>query len=134
MSETPLAKRLGIKAGQRALVLNAPDGYRLEEGLPDGARVAREAEGQYDVVQVFVRSQSEANALTPTALAALKPDGWLWLTYPKQSAKTGTDISRDVGWDALRAAGWEGIAIVSVDETWSALRFRPSADVKRGRR
>lgn len=41
-----------------------------------------------------------------------------------------TDISRDAGWDAVHAAGWEGVAMVAIDDTWSAMRFRPSADVK----
>ncbi|MGH3665245.1 MAG: hypothetical protein ACRDU8_03995 [Egibacteraceae bacterium] len=60
--------------------------------------------------------------------------GLLWPAYPKRSAKVDTDLTRDVGWDAVTKAGWDGIAQVSVDDVWSAVRFRPVADIKRSRR
>lgn len=51
------------------------------------------------------------------------------IDYPKKSSKVETDISRDVGWDAVKKTDWEGVAIVAIDDTWSALRFRPVAEV-----
>ena len=41
-----------------------------------------------------------------------------------------TDLTRDAGWDALSAAGLRGVATVSIDDTWSGLRFRPVEDVR----
>jgi hypothetical protein len=29
----------------------------------------------------------------------------------------------------MKKADWEGVAICAIDDTWSALRFRPAADV-----
>ncbi len=132
MADSPLTKRLGIKAGQRVLILNAPEGYRELLGeLPEGVDLSTSADGLFDVVQAFVHDKADIDASAPVALAALKPGGVLWFAHPKKSAKLKTDISRDVGWDVLHQAGMEGIATISIDATWSGIRFRPSADVKR---
>ena len=64
------------------------------------------------------------------AIGAVKSNGLLWVTYPKKSGKIKTDISRDMGWEAMTQAGWDAVTLVSVDDTWSALRLRPLADIK----
>lgn len=135
MAETPLAKKLGIKAGHKVLVFNAPGDYlQMLGALPEGVELAASTGGSFDVVQVFVRSKAEIDAYAGQALESVKPGGLLWFSYPKKSSRVKTDINRDVGWDSVTGAGWENIAQVSIDETWSAGRFRPSADVKSGRR
>jgi hypothetical protein len=115
------------------LILNAPEDYReLLGALPDGVEVAMAAQTgiRYDSVQLFVRNVAELNAHALAAINAVKPNGLLWITYPKKSGKIKTDISRDVGWEAVTTAGWDGVTIVSIDDTWSALRFRPLADIQ----
>lgn len=131
MPDTSLSKRLAIKPGHRLLVLNAPEGYVDALGeLPDGVELATSAEGTFDFVQVFTRSTTELDDLGPTALGALKLGGVLWFSYPKKSSQVETDITRDVGWDSVKSAGMRPVSQVSIDETWSALRFRPVDDVK----
>jgi hypothetical protein len=44
-----------------------------------------------------------------------------------------TDLTRERGWDGLKELGLEPVAQIAVDDTWSALRFRPSERVKHGR-
>ena len=51
----------------------------------------------------------------------------LWVAYPKLTSDIDTDLTRDRGWDTLTALGLRGVAIVSVDDTWAAVRFRPQA-------
>jgi hypothetical protein len=130
-----MAGKLGIKPGHRVLVTGAPEGYLDVLGdLPEGAALSTEADGaQYDVVQAFVRDKAAVDKAAPGTLGALRPGGMLWFSYPKKTSRIKTDINRDKGWDALNEAGWECIAQVSIDDTWSAGRFRPAADVKRGR-
>jgi hypothetical protein len=125
MAETPLAKKLGVKPGHKVLVLNAPDGYLKALGpLPEGVSVATSGAGAFDVVQVFVRSKADIDSYAQQALDAVRPGGMLWFSYPKKTSKVRTDINRDVGWDKLTGMGWECIAQVSIDDTWSAGRFR----------
>ena len=138
MPESSLAKKLGIKPGQKLLILHAPEGYLRQLGeLPEGAVVQtmdEGGEGSYDFVQVFVRNRADVDNFGARAVAALKRGGLLWFSYPKQSSKVETDITRDSGWGSLGTAGLRPVTQIAVDDTWSALRFRPTADVKpRGR-
>jgi hypothetical protein len=41
-----------------------------------------------------------------------------------------SDITRDVGWSSLEKAGFDGVAQIAIDETWSASRLRPKELVK----
>lgn len=134
MADAGLIKKLGIKAGQRVVVINAPEGYlaRLEP-LPEGVERAETPEGTFDVVHLFARDRAGLAAHGPVALGAVKPDGLLWISYPKQSSRIATDINRDAGWDVLNAAGYRPVTQIAIDDVWSALRFRPVALVKPSR-
>jgi hypothetical protein len=130
MPESSLTKKLVLKPGYRVLLLNAPAGYPALLGeLPPGATLEENPAGQYDLVQGFVKSKAEAEAFWPTAVAAVKPGGVLWMSYPKKTSAIKTDINRDSGWESLKAAGWDTVAAVALDATWSALRFRPVTEI-----
>lgn len=134
MAEKSLATKLLLKPGQRVAVVNAPEGYVKGLGpLPDGVHVSEAPEGSYDLVQLFVQSKADADRYAQAAIAATKPGGILWVSYPKKSGAIKTDISRDNGWEAFFATGWRPVTQIALDETWSALRFRPTEDVKGSR-
>lgn len=131
---TPLVKKLLLKPKHRMLLLNPPAGYTdLLGNLPEEVHLDDVPNGSYDLVQLFARNRAELEQHAPIALAALKPNGLLWLSYPKGISKQQSDLTRDVGWDVIHAQGLVGIAAISLDDTWSALRFRPEEQVKRGR-
>jgi predicted transport protein len=126
MADQALIKKLGLKPKQRLCVLNAPAGYldRLKP-LLGGAELADTPEGDFDFVHLFVVNKAELEQHFPTAVQALKPDGLLWISYPKGRAKVQTDLTRDEGWAAVTESGWQSVAMISIDEVWSAVRFRP---------
>jgi hypothetical protein len=64
------------------------------------------------------------------ALNAIKEDGLLWISYPKKTSKIKTDI----GGDVMTHAGYDGVSLISINETWSAIRFRPKHKVKTSRK
>jgi hypothetical protein len=133
MAKTTLVKKLRIQAGQRVLVLNAPEGYvdSLSD-LPEGVEMSTRPEGGgYDFVHLFVLDSAELHALLPGATTAVKYDGLLWVSYPKKSSKVKTDLSRDVLWELMKETGLRPVTQISVDSTWSALRFRPAEEVGR---
>lgn len=133
MADSSLAKKLNIKSGQRILIINAPSGYLDEIGpLPEGVALRTEPEGTFDLVHLFARNSQELGDLAPSALQAVKSDGWLWISYPKASSKIETDLTRDVGWSVLYQAGMRAVALVSINDVWSALRFRPSETASAG--
>ena len=126
MGRTALTQKLRMRQGQRVLVLNPPPGYI--EGLaplPAGMVAEEVPEGKYDFVHLFVKNQAELEKLGPSALESAEYDGILWISYPKKSSKVKTDLTRDVGWDLLARAGLKPVTQVSIDEIWSALRYRP---------
>jgi hypothetical protein len=131
MSETPLVKKLGIKPGQRVLLLRAPQDYRALLGaLPEGVVLAEAADGAFDVVQLFAHTLADLEEHAPGAIAALRPGGLLWISYPKKSSKVSMDLNRDIGWEPLAHAGLRPVTQIAIDGVWSALRFRPVAEVK----
>jgi hypothetical protein len=132
MADNPLARKLLIKPENRLLVLNGPADWLERLGpLPDGVDVADRPGNPADVVHLFVASKDEVDAHAPAAMEATRPGGVLWASYPKRSAKVATDLTRDHGWEAFSQAGWRPVTQVSIDQVWSALRFRPLAEVGR---
>ena len=126
MAKTPLTNKLRMQPGQRVLIMNAPPGYVDELGdLPEGVELADEPEGTFDFVHLFVKNVAELEQLGPTAVGAVEHDGLLWISYPKRSSKVETDITRDVGWEVVTRAGLRAVTQVSINDVWSALRFRP---------
>ena len=126
MAKTPLSKKLRIQPGQRILILNAPDGCLEElEPLPDDVELKDSADGKFDFVHLFARNSAELERLGPVAIEVVKYDGVLWLSYPKRSSKVETDLTRDKGWDIVTGAGLRPVTQISVNDIWSALRWRP---------
>jgi hypothetical protein len=122
-----LTRKLRIQPTQCVLILNAPTGYiELLGDLPEGVQVSEEPEGRYEFVHLFVASSEELNRLRRTAMDAVEYDGLLWISYPKRSSKVATDLTRDVLWELMADTGLRPVTQVSVDEVWSALRFRPA--------
>jgi hypothetical protein len=123
----PLARKLLLKPGVSALVLNAPQGYLSQlEPLPEGASVVTAGQGQFAFVQLFIKDSGELASLGQQAFSAARPDGLLWLCYPKGTSKLKTDVNRDILNRRLAEEhGLEGVAMVSIDDTWSAMRFKP---------
>ena len=131
MSQSPLIRKLRIQPGQRLLILNPPQGYvESLQPLPEGTEiVATTAGATVDFCHVFATNSAQLAELLPTALAACKYDGLLWVSYPKKSSKVPSDLSRDVLWELPGETGLRPVTQVSIDQTWSALRYRPSEQV-----
>lgn len=130
MPKTSLVKKLRIQPGQHIMFMNPPDGYIGKLGdLPEGVQIVEKSSAEPDFVQLFVKNIAELEEYAPAAIKSIKYDGLLWVCYPKKSSKVETDISRDVGWEVMAENGLRPVTQVSIDETWSALRFRPSDQV-----
>jgi hypothetical protein len=127
MSDRTISQKLLIKEGYRVLVMNAPEGYlALLADLPAGVAVVTDLNGtgSFDLIQAFVSSQAAFEVQLGELKALLKPKGLLWITYPKGAAKIKSDITRDTIWRYAKTVGLDGVAMVAVDETWSAMRLK----------
>jgi len=125
MSNRTVAQKLFIKEGHRVLFVGAPEGYQdLLGPLPSQVTLLKELQAPIDVIQVFVASREELEVQLPTLKQALAPKGMLWVAYHKGSSKVKTDINRDSIAAYARSIGLEAVAIISVDDDWSALRLK----------
>ena len=132
MEESKLAKKLQIKPAHRILLVNAPDSYsELLEPLPREAQLADRPEGTFDVVQLFVLNSEELKRDLVWLQNHLRPDTILWITYPKKSSGILSDLEMMQSWDETAKYGLSGVAAAAINETWTALRFRPFSQVKR---
>jgi hypothetical protein len=126
MAESALAKKLKLKPGMRAAIVDAPEGYLDELApLPEGVQMTQELAGQQDWVQIFVKNKAAMEALLSRAVSSLKPSGMLWISFPKGSSKVQTDLTRDKGWESLQSIDLKWLSLVSVNDTWSAFALRP---------
>ncbi|HET8921566.1 MAG TPA: hypothetical protein VFN26_01070 [Candidatus Acidoferrum sp.] len=131
MSINPLARKLGLRPGMQALIVAAPPGYwKRIAPLPDGLRVSQVANGMHPFIQFFATRASEIKKSAPKLLKHAAPGALVWIAYPKKTSGVDTDLSREAARDVMSDTGWQAVSIVAIDEVWSALRFRPTKDVK----
>ena len=123
-SGTPLAKKLGIGAGHRVWLVQAPANYRmLVAPLPDGVTFASKPSNTTDVAHVFTSQRRDLEKTLRTLRTTLKPDAALWVSWPKKTSKVPTDITEDVIRDLALPLGFVDIKVCAVDETWSGLKL-----------
>jgi len=119
-----------MNPGMRALIIAPPPGYlKLLAPVPDGLTISSRADGTYPFMQIFATRLAELRAFAKKLPKHAAPNALLWISYPKKTSKTGSDLSRDVIREAMNSTGWRAVSIVAIDEVWSALRFRPAAHV-----
>ena len=131
-SGTPLAKKLGIKPGHELALLGAPDGFAIDD-LPEGVAVHTELRGPLDVIVSFHTERADLAGQTPALLAALPPDGSLWVAWPKKVSKVPTDITEDVVREVLLPTGMVDNKVCAIDATWSGLRLVIRKELRAGR-
>lgn len=123
-----LLEKLNYRGQKRIVVMNADMDFKLSMGdeLRD-VQVDSEIDQRfpYEFMLIFVRKITEVRSIAPVALHNLVDDGILWFCYQKKASKKGSsDLNRDHGWKPLNDMDFYGMRIVSVNEEWSALRFR----------
>ncbi len=126
MSDKTISQKLIFKPGYKVLLINPPAGYESSLGiLPPGLNISTKPSGQFDLIQVFASSRKELVVKLEGLKGLLKPNGLLWVTYPKGTSKIKADINRDSINEYAKSIGLHGVAMVSIDDTWSALRLKP---------
>lgn len=123
-----LASKLQLKPHHSLALMNPPSGYAESlASLP--VRAIDDDIDEPDAVLLFVTTRAQLLELAPRCFGRVKAGGLAWIAYPKAGSGVGTNINRDSLADALSASGWRPVRQVAIDETWSAIRFRPESDV-----
>ena len=123
-SGTPLAQKLGIKPGSRVCTIAAPEIYKqLLAPLPDDVTISTRLSATTDVLHIFATRKTQLAAALRKALATMRDDAVIWVSWPKKAAKVETDISEDVIREVALPMGLVDIKVCAVDDTWSGLKL-----------
>jgi hypothetical protein len=124
-SGTPLVKKLGIKSGNRILLLHAPDHYlELLGELPPDVAIDNELAGaDYDFIHAFFQWRADYEAEFADLKSAIHRNGMIWISWYKKAAKLPTDITEDVLRDAALAGGLVDVKVAAIDAQWSGLKL-----------
>jgi hypothetical protein len=123
-SGTPLAKKLGYKAGFAAAAVNAPGDYlSLVEPLPEGVTITDRPEPGCDLLHFFTNSRDELFRGLAQYRNLIKQDGTIWVSWYKKAAKLPTEITEDLVREAAFPLGLVDVKVCAVDEKWSGLKL-----------
>jgi hypothetical protein len=123
-SGTPLAKKLGIRAGTRLFLHEPPAHYGqlLAPLPPDVLTVARIDQGT-DLIHAFASRRAALTRLLQRARRAMRADAVLWVSWPKRASGVATDITEDVVRELALPLGLVDVKVCAVDEVWSGLKL-----------
>lgn len=123
-SDTPLAKKLGIKEGFKVFLVKAPAQYRaLLEPLPARVSFPGTANSSTDLVHAFATERSALARLLPVLRKKLANDAAVWVSWPKKSSKVPTDITEGTVRELALPLGFVDIKVCAVTEVWSGLKL-----------
>jgi len=115
-------KKLRFKS--ECVVVNAPDDL-IQEFVNLGCSASLVEGVKSSNTLVFIQNLAEFEVFLKFRLNEIVPDSTLWFAYPKQSSGIKTDINRDILRINAERFGFTTVAAISINDTWSALRFRP---------
>jgi hypothetical protein len=118
-SGTPLLRKLGIKEAHRVLLKNAPSDLPEELKEYTGARLSK----NLDVALLFADSVAALHAGLAPLLKAIKPDGMIWIAWPKKTSGIQTDLTENLIRDRVLQTSLVDIKVCAINETWSGLKF-----------
>lgn len=123
-SGTPLAKKLGIRAGSRVLVSGAPDAYRMAlEPLPEAVTFVKKLSDSVDVIHVFATQRAKLASALAGYRREMRANASVWVSWPKKAAKVATDITEDTVREVALPLGLVDVKVCAVDEVWSGLKL-----------
>jgi hypothetical protein len=120
----PLPKKLGIKAGHKVCLLNAPNALqrRLTRATTDDDNVRFTHDLRLppvDVVVLFVESVADLERRFTDIAARLHPEGGFWVAFRTHRG----DITDEVVRRIALAAGMVDNRVCAIDASWSGMRL-----------
>lgn len=91
--------------------------------LPNGVHVSSTFRKNIDIWHVFSKSLSELRTRLKQSMKAIRPDGMIWVSWPKKSSGVTTDITEDRVRELALSMGLVDVKVCAVDETWSGLKL-----------
>jgi hypothetical protein len=118
----PLYKKLGLKDGQKVILVNIPVNYfDLLVEVPDVEEA--ELNDLADFVHVFESSLSALEISFAKAFQRLAAKGMIWVSWPKKTSKVPTDLDYHVAKSVAAKHGMFDVKVSAIDEIWTACKY-----------
>ena len=122
-SDTPLVKKLGIKAGMKISVIGAEGDFWKNLGeMPEVDLIERPTK-EMDFILYFTDSKKEYEKNFQKFGKSLASNGMLWIGWPKKASKIPTDLNENIIRDFGLANGLVDVKVCAITEKWSGLKF-----------
>jgi hypothetical protein len=122
MSEKTIADKMFLRNAKSMLILNGNVHPGLVAQMPP--ELIKPDQERVDVVLLLALNRKELELAFPAAKERMGDKGSLWVAYLKQTASKATDINRDSINAYAKENGITGVAMISIDGDWSALRMK----------
>ena len=129
-SEKSLSDKLGYRAGRRAAFITLPPELAELPSLVDFESVVQKprwnvvlAARNFDLIHAFTTSNADLESHLHTLQDALKPDGMIWISWPKKAAKVPTDVTEDRVREAALKLDLVDVKVAAIDAVWSGLKL-----------
>ena len=131
-SGTPLDRKLGIKEGFTIRLINPPPYYfELFPTFPKAVVENEDPAVFKDFIHCFFTDLKTMEDTLPGLIDEIKPNGMIWVSWPKQSSGVNTDIKENTIREMALAHQLVDVKVCAVDPVWSGLKlvirkeFRP---------
>ncbi|MBO9588759.1 DUF3052 domain-containing protein [Devosia sp.] len=129
-SGTPLAQKLGLKDGFRALFIDLPTSLSdltTSRAFAESSRLTLDQLGDaqqgYNFIHLFTASRAVLEKLAQPLMGLIVRDGMIWVSWPKKASKVPTDITEDTIREIVLPLGLVDVKVCAVDEVWSGLKL-----------
>ena len=115
-----LPETLLLTPGTRARLLNVPKSLApLFEPLPDGVHLNESGAEPAGWLMLFAKDGPALDAFATVAVSEVAYDGVLWIAHRADR------LPAEAVTQAMRPFGFDAVASTPLDDSWTALRFRP---------
>ncbi len=123
-SGTPLAKKLGVKDGQRTWRWKMPASVaEVIASCGVSPALVKVPRAGLEMAHVFVTRRAELSRELEHLRTALAQDGTIWVSWPKKASGVATDVTEDVVREICLPMGLVDVKVCAVDAVWSGLKL-----------
>ncbi|PJZ83634.1 DUF3052 family protein [Leptospira harrisiae] len=124
-SGKPLVEKLGIKENMVLHIINLPseDFTKTWGSFPKQIQILDKPKQGMDLIHFFTTTSKEYCEKLPKLIKYLKPNGMIWISWPKKTSKILSDMNENLIRDFALELGLVDVKVCAVDEVWSGLKL-----------
>ncbi len=123
-SDTPLAKKLNLRDGQRVWFDGMPQSIQDEIGeyALDLTMLGSPCD-EVDAAHIFVTCQASLTSKLADLQTQIARDGQIWVSWPKKGSGIDTEVDEQAVREAGLSLGLVDTKKCALDDVWSGLKF-----------